>query len=62
MYTREALHALQGNRCIDGSRAAAELGHSCRPLDESVRDTCAWFAHNGHLPRLRDRFDRVAFD
>lgn len=60
LYTREALHALMCNPAIDGSRAARELDHVARPLEETMRDTLAWFAHNGHLPKLRDRFAQAA--
>lgn len=60
LYTREALHALMCNPAIDGSRAVRELGHTARPLEDTMRDTLAWFAHNGHLPKLRDRFAQAA--
>jgi dihydroflavonol-4-reductase len=60
LYTREALHALMCNPAIEGARAANELGHAPRPLEETMRDTLAWFAHNGHLPKLRDRFAQAA--
>ena len=55
-FTHEAIHALQGGRRIDGSRAAAELGHRARPTEHSLRDAYAWFAHHGPLPALRERF------
>ncbi|HCP45332.1 MAG TPA: NAD-dependent epimerase, partial [Deltaproteobacteria bacterium] len=44
LYTREALDALETNPQVDDSLARAELGHVARPMEETVRDTYAWFA------------------
>jgi dihydroflavonol-4-reductase len=51
LYTGEALRALRANRNISCSRAAAELGHRPRPLDETVRDSLEWLEQHGRLPR-----------
>jgi nucleoside-diphosphate-sugar epimerase len=34
---------------VDGSKAAAELGHRSRPLEDSVRDTVRWFEGEARL-------------
>ncbi len=42
-FTKEAITALQnGHLAMDNSKAAAALGHSSRPLEESVRDFYQW--------------------
>ncbi len=48
LFTPEGLHALfHGSRRVDWSKAAAELGHAPRPLEETIGDTVDWFAANG---------------
>ncbi len=42
-FTREALGALQHCPRIDDRKARREIGHSPRPMADSVRDTYAWF-------------------
>jgi dihydroflavonol-4-reductase len=56
LVTRETLHALRCNMQISGERAKQVLGHTNRPIEDTIRDTCAWFAHAGYAPHLRDRF------
>lgn len=57
LYTRESLEALRANRAIRSDRARAELGYQPRPLEETIRDTIAWFVDHGSLPAglLRSR-------
>jgi dihydroflavonol-4-reductase len=50
LYTSESLHALRAGR-IDSRRAATELGHTPRPLADTVRDIYAWFEQTGALRR-----------
>lgn len=43
LFTIESLDALKnGHPRMDSSKAARELGHICRPLEESVRDFYLW--------------------
>jgi len=43
LFTIESLDALKnGHPRMDSSKAARELGHVCRPLEESVRDFYLW--------------------
>jgi len=51
LFTPEALHALRHHRDVRSARAAAELGWAPRPLEETVRDTLAWFGQRGLLAR-----------
>jgi dihydroflavonol-4-reductase len=44
LYTREALHAVTACRNISWQKAADELGHSPRPLEETIQDVYRWFA------------------
>jgi len=43
LYTSESLQVLGDNDEFVYQKAADELGHSPRPLDESLRDAYAWF-------------------
>ncbi len=50
LYTRESLDRLvRSSRRVDCTRARQELGFDPRPLEESVRDTYAWFRSAGRL-------------
>jgi len=51
LFTPEALHALRHHRDVRRGRAAAALGWAPRPLEETVRDTLAWFGERGMLAR-----------
>ncbi len=44
LYTKEALHAVVACRDISWRKAADELGHSPRPIEETVLDVYRWFA------------------
>ncbi len=43
LLTYEAVVANQMGLAADCSRAVNELGYSCRPLEESIKDALAWF-------------------
>ncbi|MBW2277668.1 MAG: NAD-dependent epimerase/dehydratase family protein [Deltaproteobacteria bacterium] len=47
VYTTESLYALRHHRLISCDKATRELGYSCRPLAETIADTCAWFRDAG---------------
>jgi dihydroflavonol-4-reductase len=47
LYTRESLHALRHYRDVRNAKAASELGHAPRPLEETLADTLAWFREQG---------------
>jgi len=49
LYTSESLAAAAASRQIVHEKAAKELGHRPRPLEATVRDTCAWFEARGVL-------------
>jgi dihydroflavonol-4-reductase len=42
-FTPASIGTLLDDPIVDGTKAATELGHHPRPLDESVRDTVRWF-------------------
>jgi len=50
MPTREALRALWSFPRVDGAKAAHELGHRPRPIDETIGDLYAYFVDTGRLP------------
>ncbi len=47
LYTRESLHALRHYGDVRHEKAARELGHAPRPLEETLADTLAWFRAQG---------------
>jgi len=49
LFTPTSLVALRNHRDISSDRARAVLGHATRPLDDTVRDTFAWFRDHGML-------------
>jgi dihydroflavonol-4-reductase len=49
LYTREALHAVRACHDISWQKAGRELGHSPRPLEDTVRDSYRWFEAHGHV-------------
>ena len=50
LYTRESLGALlYGNKKICAGKATNELGYTCRPLAESVKDAIDWYRKAGML-------------
>lgn len=49
LFTIESLDALKnGHPHMDSSKAARELGHVCRPLEESVQDFYLWQKTKAH--------------
>ncbi|HET9989814.1 MAG TPA: NAD-dependent epimerase/dehydratase family protein [Kofleriaceae bacterium] len=49
LFTPTSLVALRNHQIVSGARARRELGHDPRPLDDTLRDTFAWFAEHGRL-------------
>jgi len=49
LFTPISLVALRNHKHVCGDRARAELGHAPRPLEDTVRDTFAWFGEHGML-------------
>ncbi len=50
LYTRDSLHILQHSpRHVSRARAERDLAFSPRPLEETLRDTLAWFRDHGYL-------------
>jgi dihydroflavonol-4-reductase len=49
VFTPASIRTLADSPDVDGSKAAVELDHRPRPLDESVRDTVQWFRDTGRL-------------
>jgi dihydroflavonol-4-reductase len=48
-FTPDALIAISKHREISCAKAGRELGYNPRPLEESLRDTFAWFGKQGFL-------------
>jgi len=48
-FTPASIGTLLDDPIIDGSKAADELGHHPRPLEDSVRDTVRWFEGEARL-------------
>jgi hypothetical protein len=44
---------LRGHRHVQADKAECELGHTARPLSETIEDTFAWFADAGMLEKGR---------
>ena len=49
LFTPTSLVALRNHKDVRGDLARAELGHAPRSLDDTVRDTFAWFREHGRL-------------
>ncbi len=50
LYTRDSLYTLRtGHPAISRAKAERELGYRPRPLEQTLKDTLAWFAENGYL-------------
>ncbi len=47
LFTREGLRALRSGARYSSAKAARELGHRCRPLEETLEATYAWFRDVG---------------
>jgi dihydroflavonol-4-reductase len=52
LYTSYTLRTISDNRRVSHALASRELGYAPRSLEQTVRDTCAWFAERGSLPML----------
>ena len=48
-YTSESLHALRFDPAVAGAKAASELNHRPRAIEETIADTHAWFTEQGFL-------------
>jgi dihydroflavonol-4-reductase len=48
-FTPKAVRSVSMHRFISHMKATEELGYAPRPLEETVRDTLAWFAEAGML-------------
>ena len=48
-YTSDALHALRFSPPVSGRKAAGELTHSARSVQDSVNDIYDWFSRRGDL-------------
>jgi hypothetical protein len=47
MFTIESINALKyGHPDMDNSKAASQLGHQCRSLEESLHDFYNWYHSN----------------
>lgn len=50
LYTKESIVAVQhGHKNISSRKAAAELGYSSKPLQDTIGDTISWFKQAGHI-------------
>lgn len=50
LYTAESLSILRSShQNISGDRAAEDLGHSPRPIEETLKDTFDWYTQHGHI-------------
>jgi dihydroflavonol-4-reductase len=49
LFTGEALLSLRSHRHINREKAEKELGYMPRPLEETVKETLAWFERKGML-------------
>lgn len=52
LYTQASLLSLQSYRNVSREKAARQLGHNPRSLEETLRDTIRWFHDQGHLTPL----------
>jgi nucleoside-diphosphate-sugar epimerase len=48
-FTRDALIAIGKHREVSRAKARRELDHVPRSLEQSLRDTFAWFEEQGYL-------------
>ena len=50
LYTDESLRSLiEGSKKIDYKKAAGQLGHNPRPIEETIADSYAWFKQQGYI-------------
>lgn len=48
-FTHASLHALWNHQQISHAKAARDLAYAPRPIEQTVRDTYAWFDSHGYL-------------
>jgi dihydroflavonol-4-reductase len=53
LYTSYTLRTISDSRRVSHAKAARELGYAPRSLEQTVRDTCAWFAEKGYVDDRR---------
>ncbi len=53
LWTSDTIHALRSNRNIRADKAARELGHRARPIEDTLRDTLSWYTEAGMLRNAR---------
>lgn len=50
VFNKQTIEILRsGHRNISSAKAQKELNFSCRPIEESIQDTYAWFKENNYL-------------
>ena len=49
LFTSRSLHAVRNHSAVTHEKAARELGHHPRPIEDTVKDTFAWFKDAGML-------------
>ncbi|MEX1366203.1 MAG: NAD-dependent epimerase/dehydratase family protein, partial [Nannocystaceae bacterium] len=54
LYTSESLIPLKLQHAFDSSKAAGELGHTTRPIDDTLRDIYAWQLAEGTIAVKND--------
>jgi dihydroflavonol-4-reductase len=55
LYTRAALFPLGHGGRVSHSKAATAIGYRPRPIEETIRDTYAWFRRHGYLAGVGQR-------
>lgn len=50
LLNQDSISTLRSNSQISSEKARRELGYSCRPVRESIRDTVRWFQEERLLP------------
>ncbi len=51
LLNQDSIGTLRSNSLISSEKARRELGYSCRPVRESIRDTVRWFQEARMLPK-----------
>lgn len=59
LFTPESLCALRANRVYVRDKAAGELGHEPRPLEETVRDVYRFFLESGRIKNSPEVAERL---
>ncbi len=53
-FTPESMETLDSHKLITSKKAETELGYTCRPLEESIKDAFEWFGRNGMLNQRKN--------